>query len=370
MRLIARQFPSALVRRPVIRALGVVLLACAIAGVGFAIGLRADAGEQPDPSGDVRALVEQSGSAVVYGEFGDSADTIWAANPSDPSARIALGTAPHAAGYSVFPSLSPDGKYVAYTAATSGTQAGLWLLDIGAGSSRQLASGIDLRSTPVWSNASDAVVVQRSSADESTPSAELLRVDLTDGVTTIASAAGGLYPIEFAPDGALYYASLSTSGTDLNVAVAGGSKTVAHLSDGFARDWDLSPDGKRLAYLAPRSAGGFAANVLDTATGESGGVASSSGPEFSPIWAPDGTLTVGRPGQLVVGEGAAAGSQGSGFDIPLSWSSDGAYLIVRHFEGASSADPGPSWLWSIDASGQRRKLSNISDVAIAGWLTK
>lgn len=368
MRLTARQLHSAVVRTRVIRALGVALLSCAIAVVGFAIGLRAGAGEQPNTSGDLRALIERSSSAVVYSEFGESADTIWAANPSDPSDRVALGTAPHAPNYGVFPSLSPDGKYVAYTAASAGNQADVWLLEATTGNAHQLTTNVDLQSTPVWSNASDAVVVQRSSDDASTPNAELLRVDLAGGTTIIASAASGLYPIEFAPDGALYYASLSPSGTDLSVAGASGSKSVAHLSDGIARDWDLSADGKRLAYLAPRSAGGFAASVLDTTTEESGGIASSSGPEFSPIWAPDGALTVGRLGERLDRNGAAAGSEGSGFDVPLSWSQGGPYLIVRHFEGASSADPGPSWLWTIDANGQRRKLSDISDVAIAGWL--
>ncbi len=353
----------------VLRTVGVALLACALAGAGFAIGLRAGSGQQPDAAGALQALLQRSGSAVVYSEFGDGADTVWAANPSDPNDRIAIGQAPHATGYGVFPSLSPDGKYVAYTA-QAGAQADLWLLDVSSGKALRLTGGVDLQSAPVWSNGSDAVVVRRSSGGENAPvSSELLRVDLAGGVTTLASAAAGLYPIDFSPDGALYYASLAAGGTDLNVTSAGGVEKVAHLSDGIARDWALSPDGKRLAYIAKGGAAGFAANVIDVGAGAAGAaVTSSRGPEFHPVWAPDGTLTVGRLGELLDGGGATAGSAGSGFDVPLSWSPDGAYLIVRHFEGASTADPGPSWLWAIDANGQRRQLSDTSDISIAGWL--
>ena len=365
-------------RSGVVRAVGLTLIVCAVAGAGFAVGLRASSGQQPDASGTLRALLRRGGGAAVYSEFGDSADTIWAANPSDPNDRVALGSAPHAAGFGVYPSLSPDGKYVAYAAQT-GAGAELWLIETASGNSRRLASGVDLQSTPVWSNDSAAVVARRSNGgDEKTPlSAELLRVDLQGNVSSVASAAAGLYPIAFAPDGTLYYASLSTGGTDLERAGGNSGEHVAHLSDGIARDWDLSPDGTRLAYLTPGGAG-FAANVVDVTDGKSGGIASSSGPAFHPIWAPDGSLTVGQLGgssagaalRVAVDGGAASAlpSASSGFDVPLSWSPDGRYLIVRHFEGASTADPGPSWLWTIDPSGQRRRLSDISDLAVAGWL--
>jgi hypothetical protein len=283
---------------------------------------------------------------------------------------FAIGSAAHATGYGVVPSLSPDGNLIAYTAANGRDHADLWLLDVAIGDAQRLTVDVDL-SAPIWSNESDAVVVRRSSSGDGIPeNAQLLRIDLAGGVSTLASADAALYPIEFAPHGMLYYTSVSASGTDLHITNGVGSDTIAKLSDSIARDWDLSPDGKRLAYLSPRAAGGYAATVLDTVTGEAakavGEVASSSGPEFSPIWAPDSSLTVGRLGETLDGDGRTAG--GSGFDVPLCWSPNGAHLIVRRFEGTSSADPGPSWLWVIDATGQQHRLSDISDIVVAGWL--
>ena len=62
----------------------------------------------------------------------------------------------------------------------------------------------------------------------------------------------------------------------------------------------------------------------------------------------------------------------AGFDVPLSWATDGAYLIVRNFEGASASDPGPSHvvILAIDnaGSGLRLQLSAQSDVLVIGWL--
>lgn len=369
MRQIARlreHFPLTLRRTGLLRAGGVALLALAVVAIGFAIGLRAGEGQQPDPSGDLRALLDRAGGAVVYSEFGKDADVIWAADPGDPSDRVALGAAPHAANFGVQASLSPNGEYVAYAGARSSSSADLWLLDVGDGTTTLLTANVDL-AAPVWASAGDAVVASRSAGGETNPTSELLRIDLKGNVTTLAAAAGALYPIESSPDGELYFASLDATGTDLSVIDEGGAREVAHLSDGIARDWDVSPDGTQLAYLAPRASGGFAANVLDLEGGESGGIASQDGPAFNPIWSPGGGLTVGRLGRTLDSKGIA-GSSSEGFDVPLSWSPNGAYLIVRHFEGTSGADPGPSWLWTIANDGQRHRLSDLSDVAIVGWL--
>jgi hypothetical protein len=344
------------------------LLACAVAAAGLTIGLRAGTSQQPDDaSRALAALVERSGTALVYSEFGDSADTIWATNPSDPDDHLALGIAPHDAGYGVFPALSPDGRFVAYTA-LSGGRGELRLLDIKAQSTRTLAAGVDLQATPVWSNDSASVVVRRSSGgDENAPiESELLQVDLNGTTTTIVDEQAGVYAIDFSPEGALYYASLNASGTTLKRAGAAGIEDVALLSNDIARDWTISPDGARLAYAASGDAG-FAVSVLDIATGESGTAGSSSGAGFSPVWAPDGTLSIGNEDRTF-GAGGAASSGGSGFDMPVSWASDGSYFVVRHFEGESAADPGPSWLWAIDATGSRQRIADTSDIVVAGWL--
>ncbi len=373
-----------------------VVAALLVGAAGLMLSLRGTAGNDPTVSSQLQSLLQQGGPLVVYSEFGPAADTLWAANADDPADRVQLGRVDHAENFGIFPSLSPDGTRIAYTVlppvpGPSGA-AELWVLEIAGGASRRLADGIDLRVTPVWSPASDAVVVRRSDGQEgSAGSSELLRIDLNGTATTIAAAEAGLFPIDFSPDGAwLYYAILSPSGTDLARAPAqssGKAEVLAHLSDGIARDWHLSPDGTQLAYLGQVPLEGgftFVAQVLDLSLGTVYTPLSRGSAQFNPIWEREGGLTIGRldgdaggaPVRLSVDGSALARwlpppgspSRRAGFDVPLSWSPDGAYLAVRSFERSSVANPGPSRVVVTGADGQRRELSPVSDVVVAGWL--
>jgi hypothetical protein len=404
------RYPTLLESRTARVATVLVALAALTLGAGVGLTLRSHASGDPSGGGALDALLSRSHNVIVFSEFGVDSDKIWAANPSDPGDRVELGTAPHAAGYSIFPALSPDGAYVAYTALGSGaadstasSTGQLSLLDVQSGSTRVLANDIDLRGAPVWSAKADAVVVRRANGSDAGASNELLRVELTgpssgsgrSATTTIAAANAGLYAIDFSPDGALYYAALSASGTDLMRApasgqgAAGAPQPVAHLSDGIARNCHLSPDGKQLAYLAQEPAGratAFVAQVLNIDNGSvTAPLGADAGAQFNPIWDNTDAITVGhvsgdeRAALKIPSGGPSAGSgqaatgsplpaPASGFDVPLSWSPDGAWLVARAFEGASPADPGPSHVVAIDASGARHQLSPQSDVEVAGWL--
>lgn len=376
--------------RPGIAAVAALSIATVALVAGLALGLRGQAEGDPEGAQALAALLERAGTVIVFSEFGADADTLWAANPDDPADRVRLGDIAHAPGYGISPSLSPDGAYVTYNILPAGAPAAeLWLFEVATGETRRLAQNVDLVSAPVWSAKADALGVRRSSGGEGDAgSVELLRVDLSGNAEVIAAAEGGLYAIEFSPDGRwFYFASLSPAGTDLARAPASGggaAESVAHLSDGLTRDWDLSPDGERLAYLAQASSGsgaGFAVHVLDLGSGAIAAPLGSAGGQFSPVWEDDGVLAIGRlagagagaPARVSV-DGDAAGAAplpapDAGFDVPLSWSPAAAYLVVRHFEGTSTADPGPSWVVLLDAAGERRQLSPLSDVELAGWLT-
>ncbi|OGO52189.1 MAG: hypothetical protein A2148_02905 [Chloroflexi bacterium RBG_16_68_14] len=375
----------------------VVVVALALGALGLLLslllGLQAIGGGQPAASAGRPALPQTEGPLVVYSEFGQTADTLWAADPNDPTNRAQIALVEHAWGFGIFPSLSPDGAHIAYTVLPAGggqdgsdARAELWLLETATGERTRLAQDIDLLSTPVWSPDSASMVVRRSQwQDGAGGSASLLRIDLAGAATEVAAADAGLYPIDFSPDGAwLYYAVLSPSGTDLARAPTVGSETetLAHLSDGVARDWHLSPDGTRLAYLAQTPKGAettFAAEVLHLATGTvQTPLAGAAVAQFGPAWERDGSLTIGRldsdgPVRLSAGgtrlsEALPAPPPGGGFDVPLSWSPDGTYLAVRGFQDSSLADPGPSWVMVVSRDGARRQLSPLSDVVVAGWL--
>jgi hypothetical protein len=57
-----------------------------------------------------------------------------------------------------------------------------------------------------------------------------------------------------------------------------------------------------------------------------------------------------------------------GFDVPVSWSPDGAYLIFRWFLGDSAENPGPSRLHVLMPEGERQILSINSDIQVIGWV--
>ncbi len=333
---------------------------------------------------------------LVYSEFGSGSDTIWSARADDPSQRTRLATIAHAPEYGISAALSPDRKRVAYTVLPPDavpaidSPAEIWVMDADGHNRKRLASDADLPVAPVWSPDGAAVVFRRS--DSSTGRFQLVAVTTGGDETTLYDSADGLLPVGFTPAGALFYLRLSPAGSDLGVIRPDGSDddAVAHLSDDFVRDWHLSPDGKQLSFLAARSSGdriSYGAEVLDVASDKSfnaSAVSASGMDEFSPIWRPDGSgVTIGRlnsradsgaPVLQVVALGGPPvrllAAPPRGFDVPLSWSPDAAYLAVRFYEGNSVTDPGRSWVTVAGADGMRRTVSSSSDVDVLGWRTE
>jgi len=336
---------------------------------------------------------------LIYSEFSQNSDTIWTAAADNLSQRRAIATVGHAPEYGIFPSLSPDGHRIAYTVlppdggqADIAAPAEVWVMDGNGAGRRRLAVDADLPVTPVWAPDSSSLVFRRSVPRENAAgSFQLVRITLAGVETVLVDAGVGLFPVGFSPDGAtFYYVQLSADGTDLGrVAATGGpAAPVAHLSDDFARDWHLSPDGTRLAFLAPRYTDdrvSYSATVLDLGGDNAAPVLRaasamlSDADEFNPIWNPNGRdLTVGRLTSGSAGapalQMAAAGVEAErslaapprGFDAPLAWSADGGYLAVRFFEGSSVTNPGRSWVMVVGGS-KRQTVAATSDIEVLGW---
>jgi hypothetical protein len=372
------------------KAAGVVVVVGALAvGVWSGVGALRGGGNDAAKAGGSPLL--------IYSEFGRTTDTIWAAQADAPSRRSRLAAIDHAPEYGIVASLSPDGNHIAYTVLpTNGTAAidapaEVWLMDRDGRNRRRLAANADLPVAPVWSPDGSAIVFRRSDNGDSGGRFQLVRVTTLGVEATLVNTASGVMPVGFTPGGSLYYVSLSTAGTELGVVYPSGGvmSNVAHLSDDFARDWHLSPDGTRLAYLAPRQNDDtvcYGAVVLNLSAGatnqlRAAAAPSSQGDEFNPIWRPDGTgitigrLTSGAAGGAPALQMAAAGATTvqslaappRGFDVPLAWSSDAGYLAVRFFEGISVTNPGRSWVTVVGADGERQTVSPNSDVEVMGW---
>ena len=337
------------------------------------------------PGGDA---ITSSPGRIAYFEFGIAADTLWLVNPANPEQREKLLSVPHAREFGVVPSIAPDGRSLAYAALPAenpapspDAPAGLWLTEISRGAQpRLLLNGVDLRVRAVWSPDGSSLVYRRSNADGYTL-ATRPAAGGEERILAHSDAATALFPVGFAPDGSrFYHVALSESGGSQLVAVdvASGVQTaVAQLSPGITREWSLSNDGSRLAFLAM----GYTANaiaaqayVLDLSTAQLTPVTGATVNAFGPVWAFDGSLLVGSLGthgeaNLVRVDGSSATllpTAGRGFDVPLGFARDGSVYLVRAFSGASATAPGAATLTLIDKDGERHVIAS-GDVTFAGW---
>ena len=334
---------------------------------------------------------------ILINEFGIEADTLWTAPADKPSERQVVAVVPHAAHYGIYATLSPDGRYIAYNALSPGLRdasadspAEVWVMGVDGAYPRLLASDADLLVAPVWAPDSASVVIRRSRSWQNAAGAfDLVRVSLSGDETALLTAEAALFPVGFSSDGErLYYTQLSAAGTELaQVSAVGGTPSpIAHLGDDFTRDWRISPDGSRLAFLTPEESA--AGTVLRAMVVDLDGVpdlrpalpgAGRPTQDFNPIWHPrDGDITVGR---LTMGEGSApairvdaSGPQpleapSRGFDVPVAWSPDGGTLALRSFQGDLREDPEPWRLVLLDAQGQRREVTSEGEISFVGWVS-
>jgi len=398
-------------RTPVIVFVAVAILAAAGVGVWVAadrlIGDDGGAKITPTPTRVGSATPfgtgtpSASGPALLYREFGSGADTLWLAPAASPADRKTVAQIDHAADWGISASLSPDGNLVAYLVLTGGSQdpdseAQAWVLDVRSGEKRHLADGFDLRSKPVWSPSSDAIIVRRNGPQVDTSrQISLVRVAIGDARETVLWTEPDvleLFPIGYsaapAVGGALVYARITLSGTDFGWL--GSGTPPAHATNESARDYHISPDGTRVAYLArQRTDGRIAMRTFVTQLGAPNSLILevSAVPEgvdhFNPVWRDNDTITVGRtPAE---GESAAAALLVSlegggipeevepgpeqGFDVPAAWSLDGRYLAVRAFDGTSAAEPGQERLTIIEQGRGRKAVGEQGNLEFIGWLS-
>jgi len=163
------------------------------------------------------------------------------------------------------------------------------------------------------------------------------------------------------------------------------AKLVVKLSDQIARDYDLSPDRKRLVFLSQELIEGefvlrsyiadLTAKMVAPITAEG----LPPGDHFRPLWHPDGArLAVGLlPSGVETGAVALiplAGGAPSflpaperGFDVPVAWAPDGTFLAVTSYSGDSLANLGSPRLDLVAPTGQRIILADGAQFEVIGW---
>ncbi len=316
-----------------------------------------------------------------------NADTLRRADPADLTEVETLLTIPHAAEYGILPSISPDGDRFAYTALEAGlaspgpdSPAQLWVAGISDADPRMLTEGVDLLVHPVWTPDGESLVYRRSTTGAHT----LALMDADGGEEHIVaySETEALFPAGFVQGSShLLYVGLSEDGGShlYDVELASGVATqIATLSGGLTREWALSPDGTRLAFLDiafNETAIASRAAVLDIANGGVTLMTPADEVAFGPVWSDAGELAVGtfdettRDAALLIVDGDSRSNiagPATGFDVPLAYNPTADAYLVSSFENDSITAPGRATLTLVGSDGTRQTIAE-GEVTLVGW---
>ena len=274
---------------------------------------------------------------------------------------------------------SPSGDRLAILSTTSigSTYARMTLIDLPDGqrnaAEREVPATVDYLSTFAWSRDGQDIVVSHTAEPDATgrSSIQLLKVDAASfAVSTLATFndAYGAAPVGFSVDGqALFVVVTDQSGSNLWAVRDGHTQKLAPLSPGRTRDWSLSPDGSRLAYIEILGAGErtYAGRTLVIATG----AVIDSDPstnQLGPAWEPSSQVPdFGGPGGTVH---LAQASPPASYLVPTSWSPDGTTLVATIYSASSELGPSYPATIALVTSGHRVPLATAEGAQILGWV--
>lgn len=267
------------------------------------------------------------------------------------------------------------------TASSQRTTAALTLLALPGGMKRPVAGEFDYLSRIAWASDGGRLAVTTSQPDgPTTVSADVIEVDAATGVSRTAAHFGKAFtvaPVGYSLDGTrLYVVTIDQSGSTLWGVRDGKAEKAALLSAGPTRDWTLSPDGSRLAYVDIVGTGdvGYVGRTLLVATGAvSSSLATAN--QFGSAFEPGSQIPVfGGPGgsvQLEAGAGEPA------YLVPASWSPDGSMLVATIYSASSDRSSSPTEsvelvTWpSADGQGPQSKrvsLAEADGARFLGWV--
>lgn len=320
---------------------------------------------------------------VLTEEHGDSTNVVLEP-PGDAAHTRTVAAIQHRPGWGVRGTVSPDGRVMVYTvlprdATDPDSQGELWLLPLDGRSVRRLATGVDLRSDLVWSPDSAWVSYERLSPSPGGV-LEVRRVNASgagDELLVTDTPTARWFVMGYSADGAAaFLARIDGSGTAVvrvqpgnapgagTTVSAGSSRGFGVSGQGCAALLALTSENGRQVYRAFGCAGG---GFVRLATGgiEDSGVAwnpATNTVSIGVVPGPPGTTppTAAQPDARVV-------VPPSGFDVPLAWSRDGAYLAIQHFSGATTDQPGEASLVILSSAGTRSDITSNAALAFAGW---
>lgn len=295
-----------------------------LTGVTVTGSLSRDGSSVPSPLRSAAYLVPEAGEDVIY-----------VRGTGDGDLPRAVASFPRVLSLGARGVGSPAGDRLAvlHIAGGPGQPAHLSFVTLPGGEVQDVEGQFDYLSGLAWSPSGARVAAVRTQADARPTGRklEVIEVDTTEGTSrTVATFenADQAVPVGYSPDGLkLFVAVIDQSGSSLWEASSRGAERVAMLSDGPTRDWSLSPDASRLAFIDRMGVGErkYVARILALRTGRIDD-APLTGDQIGTAWRPDSRLVdFGGPG------GSAwfgRPRENEGYVIPQLWSPDGSLLAA------------------------------------------
>lgn len=320
--------------------------------------------------------------SIVYSDPTPTTDAIYIRSMHADAQPHLVTTFPASGGLHAHGVASPAGNSLAILAAGADSTsadtatASLYVVSLPSGVRSQMNGTFAYLSRLVWSPDGRYIFATASQATGS-DNADVVVTDTYSGMTSRAARFPGAFeaaPVGFSADGTrLFVVTVDTSGSTLWQEQDGKVTKVAVLSAGRTRDWSLSPDGARLAFVDVLGSGtpGLVGRTLILATGAVNTTAATAD-QLSPAWAPGSDVPVfgGPGGQLKLtspGEAAA-------YPAPQAYSPDGTGLVATIYP--SSDESGATTKLQAESPGsleivspvQRIVLTDAPGAAFFGWV--
>lgn len=311
--------------------------------------------------------------SIAYSVATNGQDELFVRNVDGGGPAVLVGEFPFAFNFHAKGRADPTGARIAvlYTGTGTGATARLALLHLASASREELSGEFDYLSPIAWTDDGSRLALVRTLVEGEQRTATIFEADANTAVVTAVARFDGAFevaPVGYSLDGSrLYVVVVDQSGSSLQAIRAGRVQKVADLSPGRTRDWTLSPDGSRLAFVEVLGASerSYAGRTLLVATGAVTN-SEATGNEIGSAWQPGVEVPVfGGPGGGVALSGRPA--EGA-YVVPVQYSPDGKTLVATIVSATSERASPPAQSIEIVTPRLRAPIADGATATFLGWV--